>query len=71
MRYVYRGPGPSVDPEGELVHPLDEREFPEEPAWGPWEPLEAPEPPAPARKPAPAKAPAAAAPLTAADPKGM
>lgn len=43
MKYVYKGPGPVPDPEGELVHPLDVREFDTEPDWGPWELAEAPE----------------------------
>lgn len=46
-RYRYAGPGPVPDPEGELVHPGDVREYAEEPAWGPWELLDGPDTPAP------------------------
>jgi hypothetical protein len=41
--YRYAGPGPAPDPEGELVHPGDVREYAEEPGWGPWELLGEPE----------------------------
>ena len=43
MQYRYTGPGPVTDPEGEIVRPGDEREFDEEPAWGPWEPVGEPQ----------------------------
>lgn len=63
MKFVYDGPGPVTDPAGAIVHPGDEREFPEEPAWGPWRALDAPEtpaaPPLPSPAPAPASPPAA------------
>lgn len=39
MKYVYNGPGPHEDPVLGLIRPGDEREFGEEPAWGPWLPL--------------------------------
>lgn len=65
MKYRYLGPVPVADDTGELVHPLDVREFAEPPDCPPWEPAEQPDPePAPGAKaesPAPAKAPAAAA----------
>jgi hypothetical protein len=47
-RYQYAGPGPVPDPEsGEVIRPGDVREFPEEPAYGPWELLDGPDTPAP------------------------
>jgi len=46
-RYKYAGPGPVPDPEGGIVRPGDEREFAEEPVWGPWDLLEAAEADAP------------------------
>jgi hypothetical protein len=47
VKYVYEGPGPQEDPALGLVRPGDEREFGEEPSWGPWRCLdEPPEPPA-------------------------
>ena len=42
-RYQYVGPGPHEDAVIGLVRPGDVREFDEEPAWGPWEPLDEPE----------------------------
>jgi hypothetical protein len=58
MKYRYTGPGPVPDPEGEIVRPGDEREFGEEPPWGPWELLGAPEADEPpADDPAPPAAP--------------
>jgi hypothetical protein len=43
-KYRYIGPGPiEVISGGEVTRPGDEREFTEEPAWGPWELLD-PEP---------------------------
>lgn len=62
-RYQYAGPGPVPDPEStEIIRPGDIREFPEEPAYGPWELLDgpdtpAPDPPAPAATPAPLSVP--------------
>jgi hypothetical protein len=56
-RYRYIGPGPiEVISGGEVIRPLDEREFAEEPAWGPWELLDEPEaaPPDTAPPPVPA-----------------
>jgi hypothetical protein len=59
-RYRYAGPAPVPDPDNELVHPGDVREYDEEPAWGPWELPATPEaepadggPPPPADPPAP------------------
>lgn len=70
--YEYAGPGPQVDPEGELVRPFDVREFAEEPPWGPWRLLAAPEEPAPAPPPVIAPAPVSGPPATpATPPKGM
>jgi hypothetical protein len=77
--YRYAGPGPVPDPEGELVHPGDVREYAEEPGWGPWELLGEPEPagllrwngevtPAPAPPLPPPAVPAGDPP---ADPEGM
>jgi hypothetical protein len=54
--------------DGELVHPLDVREFGAEPAWGPWELLGEPEAESPAPPPEPALAPFSAPPVT---PEGM
>jgi len=42
-RYKYAGPGPVPDPEGGIVRPGDEREFGQEPDWGPWDLLDEPE----------------------------
>ena len=42
-KYRYAGPGPVPDPENEIVHPGDVREFDEEPTWGPWDRLDEPE----------------------------
>ena len=42
-RYQYAGPGPD-ESSGEIIRPGDVREFGEEPAWGPWELLDRPEP---------------------------
>jgi len=40
-RYRYIGPGPiEVISGGEITRPGDEREFEEEPTWGPWELIE-------------------------------
>ena len=69
-RYEYAGPGPQEDPDGGLVRPGDVREFDEEPAWGPWEPVpdEAQEAPGATETSAPAPAspgPAAATPAAA------
>jgi hypothetical protein len=41
-RYRFAGYAPVPDPENELVHPGDVREYDTEPEWGPWEPLDAP-----------------------------
>lgn len=82
--YVYRGPGPVVTPEGEIVHPNDVRGFAEDPG-APWQlPGEAAGMPAPGTaenviRPnwAPAATglsvnlPAAVAGAAAADPEGM
>lgn len=49
-KYRYVGPGPiEVLSGGEVTRPGDERDFDEEPTWGPWELLDEPEtaPPAP------------------------
>lgn len=54
--YEYKGPGPAVGDDGELVHPGDVREFDAEPDCPPWEmvpggikseadPADVPEPP--------------------------
>ena len=51
-RYRYAGPGPVPDPENELVHPGDVREYDKEPDWGPWE-LVADPPPEPESGPGP------------------
>jgi len=42
-QYRYTGPHPVTGDQGEAVHPLDVREFDEEPAWGPWELVAEPE----------------------------
>jgi hypothetical protein len=83
VRYRYVGPGPQEDGGGGLVRPGEERDFDEEPAWGPWEPVpeedggaESPaEPPAtqpptpaPSSPAAPSTATAATAPAPAAGP---
>lgn len=63
MQYRYTGPGPIEAPTPDglvLIHPGDVWEFPEEPAFGPWEPVDpdgseiaaaAPATPAPAAAP--------------------
>ena len=70
-RYRFSGPMPGPGPDGDLVHPGDERELADAPDCPPWEPLEdpAPEAPAPAKAPKPAKQPAPAASLTGPAPK--
>ena len=40
MKYVFQGPVPVPDEAGELVHPLDVREFGTPPDCPPWEPLD-------------------------------
>jgi hypothetical protein len=43
-KYRYAGPGPiEVVSGGEVTRPGDEREFDEEPTWGPWDLLDEPE----------------------------
>jgi hypothetical protein len=43
-KYRYIGPGPiEVITGGEITRPGDEREFEEEPTWGPWELIEEPQ----------------------------
>jgi len=37
MKYEYRGPVPVADGAGELVHPLDVRDFDEAPDCPPWQ----------------------------------
>ena len=73
-RYRYAGPGPQEDGDGGIARPGDVREFADEPAWGPWEPLpdedggavsDSPAPATPAPAPA-AVSPAAASPAPAA-----
>lgn len=79
MRFQYTGPGPIPDPEGEIVHPLDVREYDEEPGWGPWELLDEPEPgtdeggwpPSPPEASPAAFSAAPALNITPAAPKGM
>ncbi len=61
MKYVYRGPVPVADEAGELVHPLDVREFDQAPDCPPWQPLE--EPAAAAPPPPPPMTPASPAQL--------
>lgn len=54
MKYEFRGPVPVTDENGELLHPLDVREFSEAPDCPPWRLIEEPpaeEPPAPADPP--------------------
>ena len=53
MKYEYRGPVPVTDEAGELVHPLDVREFGEAPDCPPWRLLEEPEAEAPPPSPPP------------------
>ena len=55
MKYVYEGPVPVPDAAGELVHPLDVREFDVPPDCPPWRLLE--EPPAEEPPPPPADSP--------------
>jgi hypothetical protein len=38
-RWRYAGPGPQDDGQGGIVRPGEERDFDQEPAWGPWEPV--------------------------------
>jgi hypothetical protein len=64
-RYRYAGPAPVPDPENEVVHPGDVREYDEEPAWGPWElVVDLKAKPADGGPPPPADPPTAAPPLT-------
>jgi len=69
-RYRYIGPGPiEVISGGEITRPGDEREFEEEPTWGPWELVDEPQAAEPEpTAPAPPPASPLAAPIT---PKGM
>ena len=39
MKYVYRGPMPDVDADGEIVRPGDVREFGAPPDCPPWQPI--------------------------------
>lgn len=68
-RYRYAGPGPHDDGRGGVVRPGDEWDWPDEPAWGPWEPVtqspQAAEVP-PAAQQTPPATPAVAAPPDAA-----
>ena len=76
-RYEYIGPGPREDAESGLIRPGDEREFDEEPAFGPWREIveeaeddaEEAAAPTPAATPTPAPAPAPT--LTAPPVKGF
>ncbi len=48
MQYRYAGPNPAEDPDGELVHPGDVRDFDDEPDCPPWRSLDPePDPPPP------------------------
>lgn len=56
--YRYAGPGPiEALSGGEVIRPGDEREFDEEPSWGPWDLIDEPKAetpaPAPVTPPAP------------------
>lgn len=52
MKYEYRGPVPVTDEAGELVHPLDVREFAEPPDCPPWRLLDEPQAETPPPPPA-------------------
>lgn len=43
MKYRFSGPMPVPGPDGDLVHPGDEREHAQPPDCPPWEPLEEPQ----------------------------
>ena len=47
MKYEYRGPAPVADEAGELIRPLDVREFSEAPDCPPWQALDEPQAEAP------------------------
>lgn len=60
MKYEYRGPAPVADEAGELIRPLDVREFSTPPDCPPWLPLEEPQAEAPPPPPAETETPAPA-----------
>ena len=55
MRYEYRGPAPVADEAGELIRPLDVREFDAPPDCPPWVALEEPQAETPPLPPPPAE----------------
>jgi len=69
-KYRYGGLEPVPDGEGSMVRPGEVREFKTLPGYGPWEPVDGPEPPreAPPRPAPPAPPPAPAAPSSTATP---
>jgi hypothetical protein len=50
-RYVYEGQHPEEDPAGQLVRPLDVREYDAPPPWGAWRQLDDADPQAPPEPP--------------------
>ena len=68
-KWRYTGPGPHDDGDGGLIRPGDVHDFPSEPPYGPFVPVDGAESPAePPAAPAPTPAPAPAPPPPAAAP---